>query len=341
MKILMSGYHNPHFTNTTVYRENAVRALGHELISFDDRQYCFPGRLRQAMAGLERYELKKMNERLLRIANNQRPDVCIVLGGHRIFPGTVERLNALGIKTALWTSDVPIEFDNIIQAAPCYTHVFCAGTEAMNLLHQLEPTCLAWLPFGCDTGAHRPVKLTEEERHRYDHDVVFVGSYYPNRARVLESVADMDIHVWGPHWRKLSADSPLRPKASDAWLGYDEWVKIYNAAKIVVVAHFEDPSIPCHQISPKVFEAMACGSFVLTDAQKDLEGLFEDGRQLAVYRGPSELRAKLDHYLQYEDERQQIARCGYEEVSRNHTYEARMARIVSVLQEHRTKRMSS
>lgn len=338
MKILMTGYHNPHFTNTMVYRENAVRALAQDLISFDDRQYRLPGRLRQSVPALERWDLQRMNAQLLRTAETERPDICIVVGGHRILPETVERLVASGITTALWTSDVPINFDNILKAAPHYDHVFCAGTEAMDILQRQGRTRLVWLPFACDAEAHAAVELTDDDRRAYTHDVVFVGSYYPNRAHVLEGAADMDIRIWGPNWRRLVKTSPLIGKVRDARLAFQEWTKIYSAAKIVVVVHFEDPRVPCHQVSPKVFEAMACGSFVLTDKQKDLGLLFESGLHLGVYRGSVDLRHKIAYYLQHEDERAEIARRGCEDVRRQHTYQDRMARMLSVLTEYRTRK---
>ncbi|MCA9409213.1 MAG: hypothetical protein KC733_11025, partial [Candidatus Omnitrophica bacterium] len=106
MKILFSGYHNLHFLTITEYIEAAIEQLDHQLISFDDRQYLFPGRLRQVMPIFEKYDLKIMNQKLLQLAQSHQPDICLVTGGHRIFPETIQKLNSLKIKTVLWTIDV-------------------------------------------------------------------------------------------------------------------------------------------------------------------------------------------------------------------------------------------
>ena len=54
MRILLSGYHNPHYWTVTEYIERAIRALGHELAVFDDGTRCIPGRLRDRSPGMER-----------------------------------------------------------------------------------------------------------------------------------------------------------------------------------------------------------------------------------------------------------------------------------------------
>ena len=128
-------------------------------------------------------------------------------------------------------------------------------------------------------------------------DLAFVGSFYPNRGRILEAVADLDLGIWGPYWQKLPPDSLLNKKAVNIKMNYDQWVKIYNASKIVLVVHYQDPQIACHQASPKLFEAMACGSFVLCDRQKDAQALFKDKEHLVFFDDAKDLRSKIEYYF--------------------------------------------
>jgi len=141
-----------------------------------------------------------------------------------------------------------------------------------------------WVPFGCDPSVHRPVELTAKERTRYARDIVFVGSFYPNRAKLLSSIADLDLQIWGPYWSKAKELSLLKNKFIDVKMNYDQWVKIYRAAKIVLVVHYQSPNVPCHQASPKLFEAMACQACVFVDNQKDARALFESGRHAVFFR---------------------------------------------------------
>lgn len=331
MKILLVGYHNPNFTNSTVYRDKAVEYLGHKLISFEDRAFFLPGRIRDRWPALQTWDLDRLNQEMIRCARETKPDICLVVGGQRTLPKTVEAIKKMGIKTALWTTDAPVDFKNVLAAAPFYDHLFCAGTEALEIFQSRGWHHAIWIPFGCDPHFHKPVNLTSEEKRKYGKDIVFVGSFYPNRLSLLESLAEFDIHVWGPYWSRMNPDSPLKGKVTSVKLNYDEWVKIYSAAKIVIVVHYQDLKIPCHQASPKLFEAMACGSCVFSDSQKDAKALFEDERHVVFFSDTKDLKRKIQYYLANAEKRREIARQGLEETVNKHTYEHRIGKIISVI----------
>ncbi|MBL8013663.1 MAG: glycosyltransferase [Candidatus Omnitrophica bacterium] len=337
MKILLSSYHNPAFTNTTIYRERAIEALGHTLVRFDDRQFLLPGRLRQAIPMLHNWDLQRLNHQLVKLARTEQPDLFLAVGGQRILPETIKSLKAAGIKTALWTTDVPIDFENILRSAPLYDDLFCAGTEAIDIFKHKGLTNAIWVPFGCDPEFHKPVLLSQQDRNVYERDVVFVGSYYPNRARLLEALAGFNMGIWGPHWDKLEAHSPLKTKTINSKVNFDQWVKIYNAAKIVIVVHYQNPDVPCHQASPKLFEAMACQAFVLCDNQKDVRAIFQDGQQLAFFENETDLCAKVSYYLDHVDERRRIQSTGYQEVLAHHTYQERIKKMLSIINKQASK----
>jgi spore maturation protein CgeB len=99
----------------------------------------------------------------------------------------------------------------------------------------------------------------------------------------------------------------------------------------VLGLHYFNPSVVCHQASPKLFEAMACRAFVLSDNQKDARALFEDGRHMVFFKDVKELRKKIEYYLSHAEERMAIAQKGCEEVLARHTYRHRIERILSMM----------
>lgn len=335
MKILMVSYHNPNFVNTTHYREKAIEYLGHELVTFDDRSFMIPGRIRQRIKVLHDWDLKRINRQLITRVRQSKPDVCFVIGGQRILPETVARIREMKIKIALWTTDPPTDFANVLAAAPHYDHLFCAGTEAMEIFNAKKLTINTWVPYACDPYYHKPVDLTDAEKKEYGHDAVFVGSYYPNREQLFETVADLDIAIWGPYWDRLDQKSKLRAKSISVKINYEQWVKIYGAGKIILVTHYQNPPIPCYQASPKLFEAMACGSFVLVDDQKDVRALFQDGKHLVFFKDPQDLREKICYYAAHDKERLAIAAEGQREVLKNHTYQQRFQQMLSIIEANR------
>ena len=333
MKILFSGYHNPHFLTITEYIERAIESLGHELFVFDDRQHIIPGRIRKRVTWLHEFDVRRINRRLVSLALKTKPDAAIVTGGHRITGETVKALKENGCLTVLWTIDPPLDFRPIIEVAPLYDYIFCQGTEAIELLDHAGIKGAHWLPVACDPKLHRPVELSVEEEKLYGNNLVFVGSYYPNRSEMFEELIDFDLGIWGPGWEKVSSDSPLKWFLRGGQLEPEAWIKIYSASKIVLAPHYRHPEnrFPIYQASPRIFEALACGAFVISDNEKDAFSLFNDSEHLARFDSVHDLIEKARYYLDHPVEREQIAWQGRQEVLNNHTYVDRIESLLSLL----------
>ncbi len=338
MKILLSGYHNPHFLTITEYMEAAIKNLGHELISFDDRQYIIPGRIRQRINWLHNLDLNNINKRFIRLALEKRPDIAVITGGHRIKASAIKTLKDNGIYTVLWTIDAPSNFQPIIDVASLYDHIFCQGTEAVELLDNAGMKDADWLPVGCDPVVHRPVDISLEEKEHYGNDVVFVGSYYPNRADLFENLSDFDFGIWGPGWDKLGSKTRLRECVKAGHTKPAEWSKIYSASKIILAVHYQDiqKRFPVYQASPRVFESMACGAFTISDNQRDVFLLFKDGDHLVCFNNPEELIKKVEYYIDHSKERERIALQGREEVLNSHTYQHRMKKLLTFVEKRKS-----
>jgi spore maturation protein CgeB len=334
MRILISGYHNPRFETITEYMERAIGLLGHELHIFDDRQHIIPGRIRRQMRWLNTVDLDVINRKLVSMAHKLQPDIALITGGHRVTASTVRALKNFGIKTILWTIDAPLDFQPILDAAPLYDCIVCQGTEAIELLNRKKINGAQWLPVACDPEYHKPIPLLPAEMERYGHDIVFAGSYYPNRASLFEKLTGFDFGIWGPGWDKLESASKLREHIKGYHTPPSEWLKIYSASKIVLAVHYQDPEnvIPVYQASPRVFEALACGAFVIVDNQKDVFSLFDDEKHLVSFSDSDDLIEKITYYLAHPQKRREIANRGREEVLRNHTYVDRIKRLLSLIE---------
>lgn len=331
MRILFTGYHNPHFITITEYIEAAIKTLGYELFIFDDRQHIIPGRLRRYIKWLRQLDLRHINRKFMGLVKEKEPDVVIVTGGHRITDITIRTLTDNGVCTVLWTIDSPLDFQPIIDAAPFYNHIFCQGTEAIKLLDTAGIKDAHWLPMACVPDMHRYVELSTETKKQYGNDLVFVGSYYPNRAELFEKLTDFDLGIWGPGWEKLKSDSSLIRFLRGGQVKPETWLKIYSACKIVLATHYQDTEnrFPVYQASPRIFEALACGAFVMTDNQKDVFLLFKDGKHLVGFDNVQDLIGKVKYYLEHPIERKEIANQGRQEVLKNHTYTHRIEKLLS------------
>ena len=334
MRILLSSFHNPNFITITEYIESAIKNLNHELIRFDDRQHIVPGRLRYKVKWLSRLDRKYLNKNFISNAIKTKPEIAIIAGGHRIRKSSIQTLNDQNIKTVLWTIDAPINFRPIQRVAAAYNNVFCQGSEAIQLFKENNIKNAHWLPMACDPYFHHPVDLTAEEQEKYGNDIVFVGSYYPNRYALYKNLSGFDFGIWGPGWSKIEKASDLRSNIKGEHTKPREWIKIYSASKIVLASHYQDPGneYPVFQSSPRIFEAMACGAFVISDYQKDVFALFKDGQHLVGYKTTDELIEKIKYYLSHSKERKKIAENGRQEVLNNHKYIDRIKKLLSIIE---------
>jgi glycosyltransferase involved in cell wall biosynthesis len=84
----------------------------------------------------------------------------------------------------------------------------------------------------------------------------------------------------------------------------------------------------------RVFEALAAGGFLLTDALGDDSGLprlFEAGRHLDTWRTPGELVEKIRHYLAHPDEAARIRQAGQAEMVRRHHPDVKLREFFTLL----------
>lgn len=81
----------------------------------------------------------------------------------------------------------------------------------------------------------------------------------------------------------------------------------------------------------RAMDIMGCGGFLLTNYQNDFEELFEAGVDYVYYTDNEDLIYKIDYYLSHPEEREAIARNGYQKVKDNHAYMHRIKEILSFI----------
>jgi SAM-dependent methyltransferase len=197
---------------------------------------------------------------------------------------------------AWWAIDTHLNPDWCRDRARDFDFVFTAQRDGAE---QMQEAGLAacWLPLACDPDVHR--------KHEVEKcfDVCFVGHVFPGpRADLLELLARrFPRHFVGQRF-------------------FDEMARTYSASRVVF-----NRSI-LNDINMRVFEALACGSLLVTNDLRDngQEDLFRDGVHLATYRDAEELVDKVSFYLARDEVRERIAAAGRAEVLGRDTYRHRM-----------------
>lgn len=119
--------------------------------------------------------------------------------------------------------------------------------------------------------------------------------------------------------------------ASDVWLNEESEAAAYRTCKIAVSAeHFHLPGF----CSDRAMRATACGAMLLADNFPSFADHFEDGKQAVSWNDTDDLFAKIDYYLEHEEERKAIAEAGAKHTHAAHSWKARIERLESLIQKN-------
>ena len=118
--------------------------------------------------------------------------------------------------------------------------------------------------------------------------------------------------------------------------GPKEHTEFLNKGKIVI------QNSRFGEITRRIFEGMACGKMIFCDKldkSKGLEELFEDEVDIVYYDDIVDCIYKINHYNNNDEERETIAKNGYNKVLENHTQKQRAEFIINKYKEYKNEKI--
>ncbi len=206
------------------------------------------------------------------------------------------------------------QFDIFSRFICQYYHVVTTTDPMCVAQYALFGKTAVLIPWACNSDLYRKLDLPK----RYD--VTFIGQPHSDRAQIVLHLrrAGIEIRVFGAGWDRY-------PELASIWGGHlstDEVVHTINESRICLnplSASTRDRMV----VKARVFEVSGCGSFQLCSAFDEVSRYYEIGKEIQVFRDEKDLVDKVGYYLEHEEEREAIARAGYERTLREHTWDAR------------------
>jgi hypothetical protein len=229
-----------------------------------------------------------------------------------------DRLVVGQIASAPPPADLLRGFDLITTSFPHYVERFRAGGVDSE-----------YFPIAFDERVLERLPAVED-----DVGLAFVGglnpSVHPGGVALLERLAArLPLEVWGYGGDALPSTSRLRARwRGEAW-GLDMYATLARA-RICLNRHIE--AAEGYANNMRLFESTGVGSLLVTEAAPNLHELFEPDREVVTYQDEDDLVANVQHYLEHEDERAEIAAAGHARTLREHTYRRRIAELADLLQ---------
>jgi len=209
--------------------------------------------------------------------------------------------------TAYYAIDSHIAFQEHVERARVadYDFVFVAQKDDIPRYRSAGCRHVEWLPHAFDPAIHRKIPV-EKTRN-----VTFVGRLWKGTEpwakdrwdvlRALQERMGLEIHTTFLH----------------------DLARIHSQSKIVFNRSLRG------DLNMRVFEALGCGAFLLTDQIGNGMGeLFADRVHLATYRTAEEAIEIAQYFLSCQEERETIALQGHRHVHAQHTYRHRSAALL-------------
>lgn len=336
------------------YCRKALISLGYNIEVFDFREsryfktligrflkkaikkvYSFP---REQISFVSSLENQKMNMSLCQKVRQYQPDIMLVLMGDTIYVETLEYIKKQGVITANWFTDTVIDprhnrIPFVQQVSPHYNYFFIYDSEDVLEHIEIGAPCVRSIPLACDPSIHKSVNLTAQEKRQYGSEVCFVGSIDSQREKLLKSLTDFNLGIWG-NWEKEEALLSRFYRKKHVY--FEEAVKIYNASEITLDIHiFFGAGKKAFDINPRVFEATGSGAFVLTNESPYLAEFYDIDKEIVCYHDKDDLKTKIKYYLEHKEERKMIAKKGQQRAHQDHTYEQRLEKIFSIIENNK------
>lgn len=322
----------------------ALRRAGHSVEVLDSNHYLplhWQTGIAKAIRKIFRpVFVKELQLDAERVIARYRPQCLFVWKGNYVHPQLLEHCKREGVTTINYYPDVSFlsHGSYIPRALPLYDNVFNTKSYGVgDMQRQLGLKRVSFLEPGFDPELHRPVELSEEDRKTYACDVTFIGTWSPKKEALLsslrESLPGIEIKIWGNQWEK-SKDAKMREAIMGSGVTGDEYTKAICGAAICLglLSEQGEGSSSGDLITARTFQIPACGVFMLHERNAEVLRYFEEDREAAFFSSPAELAAKVQHYLDSDRERQDVARSGLLRSHRDgYSIDARMKTVLEWL----------
>lgn len=245
-----------------------------------------------------------------------QPDLILVVHGRRFVQKWGQRFSHH--RLAVWLLDEPYEVDDTSRWSGMFQTVFVNDPATISRHRNAH-----YLPACFNPRMHRDLNLARV------HQVGFVGGYNQARERYLCALAESGrlSYVVGGPWRsntlgRLSQGENVSPERTAA---------LYRETRVVLnvfreVHHFNREGLPARSMNPRIYEALACGALVLSEARPEIREVFPD---LPVFDTPSSMLSQLERLLSDEPYRLKAWNACRARL-RGHSYTDRLAEVLRI-----------
>lgn len=242
MKILYLGDDNPSFTSA--HRANALRRLGHEVKVINPRAALPRSPLVGGIStrlGLGPF-VPWINAVLRRKIDGEAFDLAWIDCGAELSPGFHRWLRARGMRILNYNVDDPFgvrdghKWDLYRRAVPGHDLTVVVRSENVAEARAAGAKNILRVFRSYDPVAHAPVILSDAEQRQWASEVVFAGSWMPERGPFMVRLLELGVplSIRGNDWQKAPEYERLRPIIRGEAVYGSDYVRTIQCARLAL-----------------------------------------------------------------------------------------------------------
>jgi spore maturation protein CgeB len=231
---------------------------------------------------------------LLEMALRESVDVVLVVSGMYLHPDVVVLLTRAGVRVVVLFTETPYDLEPELRLAARVDGGWTHERSALAAFRRVN------LSTGYLPHAWHPVTHTAAVDPAADaaavpaHDVVFVGSGFPERVSWFASVdwTGIDLGLYG-FWSITDLPEALTPYVHHGAVLNAGAAALYRRAKVGLNLYRAAPG--AESLNPRAYELAACGAFHLSDRRAEVGEIFGD--LVPTFDTPAEAEQLIRRYL--------------------------------------------
>lgn len=263
--------------------------------------------------------VREYEQALVHLAEQTRPELFVGFKAPFVTRRAMRAIQNTGAVTINIYPDVSFTAHGkyLPTTLPLYDWVFTTKTFGLaDMAAQLGILAASFFPPAFDPEVHYPRPLSRADEERLGADVSFIGSWSPNKERLVSAVAralpDVRLRVWGNGWNRR-LEPVLAPFVMNLPIIGADYAKAVcaSAVNLGLVSELVTGASSGDLITHRTIAMPACGGFMLHERTSEVTTLFEEDRECALFGSEEELVAKVRYFLDNSGERLAIAAAGH------------------------------
>ena len=228
-------------------------------------------------------------------------DVVLVVSGMFLHPDVVIMMRRAGLQVAVLFTESPYDHEKERSYSGLVNGCWTCERSVVKDFRAVNPNT-GYLPHAWHPEKHRPDAPLDDDIQ--SHDVVFVGSAFPERVKWFNAIdwTGIDLGLYGL-WRNSGLKKQVRACVQADTIDNAMASQLYRKAKIGLnlyrvsqgFGRYTPMTRTAESLSPRAYELAACGAFHLSEHRQEVQEVFGD--LVPTFQSPTEAAALIRLWL--------------------------------------------